>query len=96
MPVDDTEFTLRDDVNSLVETAVETDNLIGLYKTATADGIENITQENLTALIDSTKALITKCENTGFVNALSKYILPLAYDIMIENKYRRSLSCVLF
>ena len=83
--IDGQKITLRKDLNSLVDTAIEADKLIGLYKTATENGIENISQEDLTALLNATESIVDKCSNTDFISAMSIYILPLAYDILIEN-----------
>ena len=83
--VDDTRIVLRDDVDSIVNTMTEADKLIGLYKRATENGLENITQEDLTALITGTENLISTFEQTEFVNAASRYILPIAYEILSAN-----------
>jgi len=83
--VDNTKIGLRKDVKSIVSTVTQVDELIGLYKTATVDGLENLSQEDLTALLTNANNVITSLEQTEFINVTSRYILPIAYEILAQN-----------
>lgn len=83
--VEDKEISLRKDLSAVVTTVEDVDSLVGTYKRATENGLENITQEDLTTLITGVDNLITQCQQVEFVNALSDYILPIAYEILVEN-----------
>lgn len=83
--VADTKITLRKDVDALANTLIQTDDLIGIYKNATTNGLNNISQEDLTCLLNETEKLIVSLETSEFVNSLSPYILPIANDIIVEH-----------
>ena len=93
--VKDKEIVLRKDVNSIISTATKVDNLIGLCVSADLD---TITQEELTAIITTAEDVITSCEQIGFIEVASPYILPIAYEILkdnnihiVENEYANEL-----
>lgn len=76
---------LREDLDSLCNALVEVDSLYGQYLTISENGLENITQEQLDSLIQGTEKIIASCQQTEFVDAMSVYIIPIAYEILIEN-----------
>ncbi len=80
--INDHDIVLREDVNAIVKTITQTDALIGAFKTASDKGLSNLTQQELTDLIDSTDSVITTCSEIKFVDAMSDYILPLTYELL--------------
>ena len=83
--IKDNKITLREDVYSIVDTVVSADTLIGNFKSASDNGLENLTQEELTNLINATDEVITACSEIKFVNAMTDYIIPMTYEILKSN-----------
>ncbi len=79
------DITLRKDIETMVNTVVQADNLIGQFKTANDIGLENLTQEELTNLVNATDEVITTCSEIKFVNSMTDYILPITYEILKSN-----------
>ena len=86
--IKDTNISLREDINSIVDTVVQADSLIGKFKTASDKGLENLTQAELDDLINTTDAVIIACSDIKFVNSMSNYILPLANEIIKTNEIK--------
>ena len=81
---------LRNDIHALIDTIQTSDNLIGKYEKISQNGIENMSQEELSELIDSLNNVIKKAEKVKLVDALSDYIIPVAVEYIIYNEIKLS------
>lgn len=86
--INDKKITLRKDIASISSTLQEIDDFIELYNKATKDGIQKISQENLTSLLNGAYNIINKTEQVQLINALSDLTLPMAYDYIQENSLK--------
>ncbi|MGN0960911.1 MAG: hypothetical protein ACI4PF_01780 [Christensenellales bacterium] len=86
--INNKEIVLRNDINALVDTVQEADNLLGLYNDISSSGITNITQEQLTNLINQLDSVIKKSEQVKCVDAFSYYIIPIAVDYIVKNEIK--------
>ena len=78
-------ISLRKDIDALVKTANSADKLVGQLKSYSEKGLENITQAELDSLMTTTNKVLENTEKIGFVNAISKYAIPIVVDIL-ENQ----------
>ena len=86
--IKDTNISLREDINAIVDTVVQADSLIGKFKIASDKGLENLTQAELDDLINTTDAVIIACSDIKFVNSMTNYILPLVNEIIKTNEIK--------
>lgn len=89
------EITLRKEVNALIDTIKEADDVLGEYKTVSNNGLENITQEQLDSLLLGVNNAIEKSEDVQIVNALSSYIIPIAVEYIVYNEIQLSDNAVI-
>ena len=86
--IKDNDITLREDIDAMVNAVVQADNLIGKFKVANENGLENLSQEELTTLLNDTDEVISACSDIKFVNSMTTYILPLTYEAIKTNDIR--------
>lgn len=77
--------SLRSDINAIMKTATEIDNVLGQYKDINEKGLKNISQIELDSLINGASNIISQAENIQIVNALSSYIVPLSVEYILQN-----------
>ncbi len=84
--IDERNVTLRKDIDAIVETILQADNLLGKYNTySSEEGLKSITQEQLTDLLAETRTLLDKCQNIQIVDCISDYVLPIACSYVIKS-----------
>ena len=76
--IDETRIVLKDEVKTIFKTINSFNTLTGLYS-------ENLTQEQLAKLLNSSKTLVDDVFNINIINAIGDNVLPLVMDEMINN-----------
>lgn len=76
------EICLRKDTNAIIDTLEIADTFIGAIKTISDNGLDAVTEEQLTDILAQADTLVSKCEEIEFVDAMSNYILPVTLHVL--------------
>lgn len=84
--INNTNVTLRKDVQNIVATAKQADALIGKYKFYTSGGnLSSLTQEQMATLIADSKNLLATAKKVNLVDCVSEYLIPVACTLVVNS-----------
>ncbi len=84
--INNTNVTLRKDVQNIVATAKQADELIGKYKFYTSGGnLSSLTQEQMATLIADSKNLLATAKKVNLVDCVSEYLIPVACTLIVNS-----------
>lgn len=85
--INNTNVTLRKDIQNIATTVKQADELIGKYRFYTNGGnLSSLTQEQMASLIGDTKILLATAKEVNLVDCLSDYLIPVACTLVIRSE----------